>query len=261
MSTKAPKLIDSHTHLDNEQFEGEVEQILARAKQAGISHLVTIGAGGGGYQSAYNAVALSETYSEVWASIGVHPHDTDMPLDLAPLEELHTKSKVVAIGETGLDYFRDWAPVDKQREWFAAQIAFAKKVKLPLIIHSREAGEECFKTLADANAAEIGGVFHCFAEDDIFAARLREMNFLVSFPGTVTFKKADELRERVKKIPLEQMMVETDAPYMAPTPYRGKRCESAYVVETAKMIAEVKNIAFEELAETTTATAKRFYNI
>jgi TatD DNase family protein len=253
-------IFDTHTHLDNQAFSEDRKDVVARARAAGVSRLLTVGAGRG-LDSAEAAIALAEQYPYVYASAGVHPHDAGMELDIERLRDYAKHSRVVAIGETGLDFFRDWSPVDKQREWFCRQIDVALEVNKPLIIHSRDAGEECIETLRDNGADRVGGVFHCFAENAAFAERLAEMGFLVSFPGTVTFKNAVAVREVVRSIPLNQIMLETDAPYMAPVPHRGKRCESAFLVETARMVAEIRGIPFEVLVEQTTLNALELFKI
>ncbi len=174
---------------------------------------------------------------------------------------LSQNKRVRAIGETGLDFYRDWSPKKDQERWFRLQIEIAHERKLPLIIHSREAGKECLEILKEMEAEKIGGVFHCYGEDAHFAEKLRAMNFLISFPGIITFPKATNVHEAARDIPLEQIMVETDAPYLAPVPYRGKRCESAYVRHTAERLAEIKKVTFEEVARITTENALRFYGI
>lgn len=253
-------VVDSHTHLDSKDFDSDRDQVVDRAIQAGVTRIITIGAGSG-FDSAKSACLLSEKHSCVWATVGLHPHDTALDGSIEDLKSLASHPKVVAIGETGLDFYRDWAPRDAQERWFIQQIELAREVKKPLIIHSREAGEECIKLLTQYHAHEVGGVFHCYAEDEKFASRLSDIGFLVSFPGSITFKKAENVRDVARKIPLEQIMVETDAPYLAPEPYRGKRCESAFVMETAKRLAEVKGLSLEEVALTTTKTACRFFGI
>ena len=253
-------VIDSHAHLDAPEFEPDIDQVIARALTAGVSHIITIGAGYG-TESAKRAVALADKHESVFAAIGVHPHDAKALPDLSELAQLIAHPKVVAIGETGLDFFRDWSPFDLQEKWFRAQISFALKYSKPLIIHSREAGPKCLEILTELGASKVGGVFHCFAEDAEFAKRLSQINFLVSFPGTITFKKADKLREVMAQIPLTQIMVETDAPFMAPEPNRSKRCESAFVVDTARKIAEIKGVPFEQVAQVTSETARKFFGL
>lgn len=251
-------LIDTHCHLDMEPFQADQEQVIARAVDNGVKFMITIGTGGG-LAGAYNAIALAERYSCIYATVGVHPHDAHIEINFDELTKLAHHPRVVAIGETGLDFYRDWSPINMQRASFVKQIELARAVKKPLIIHSRDAGQECLETLKKHNASEVGGVFHCFSEDAAFARELRDIGFLVSFPGQITFKKADNVREVCKAIPLEQLMVETDAPFLAPEPHRGKRCEPAFVMETAKRIAAEKDISIDELARITTENALKLF--
>lgn len=255
----ALELLDSHTHLDSEAFDIDREACIERARANGITRILTVGAGRG-LASTRGAIALAESYDWIWASAGIHPHDAGQDLDISDLKKLAEHPKVVAIGETGLDFFKNLAPIDKQYEYFELQIELALAVKKPLIIHSRQAGEECLKLLETKNASAVGGVFHCYAEQAAFAERLRAIGFLVSFPGTLTFKKAEALRTVCKAIPLEQMMVETDAPFMAPEPHRGKRCEPAFVLETARCLATLKGLPLEEVAAITTSNALKLFS-
>ena len=252
-------LFDTHTHLDADDFDADRDLVISRARQAGVRRLVTIGIGGSAATRA--AIALAEKYDFIWASAGVHPHDAKVPVDLTELRQFAAHPRVVAIGETGLDYFRDWAPKDLQEQWFRAQVKLALEIKKPIIIHSREAGQDCLRILEEEGASAIGGVFHCFSEDAAFAAKLREINFLISVPGSVTFKKAEALRATIKAVPLEQIMLETDAPYLAPEPNRGQRCESALMVDTARCLAALKGLSLEELGTITTATAMKFFKL
>lgn len=248
------QITDSHTHLDSEKLAHDQDGVVARANAAGVSRIITIGASGG-LASAHRAVELTRRYPCVWATVGVHPHDAGMPYTREELVSLAQDPKVVGIGETGLDFYRDWSPKEKQRESFELHIEVALEVGKPLVIHSREAGEECLSILERKGASKVGGVFHCYGENAEFATRLRAINFLVSFPGTLTFKRSDETRAICQAIPLEQIMVETDAPFMAPEPHRGKVCEPSYVVETLKTVARVKNLSLEEAARATTNNA------
>jgi TatD DNase family protein len=247
-------ITDSHTHLDSEKLAHDQDGVVARANAAGVSRLITIGASGG-LASAHRAVELASRYPCVWATVGVHPHDAMIPYTKDELVVLAKMPKVVGIGETGLDFYRDWSPKEKQVESFKLHINVALELGKPLVIHSREAGEECLTILEKMGASKVGGVFHCYAEDAEFAKRLRAINFLVSFPGTLTFKKAEQIRAICQAIPLDQIMVETDAPYMAPEPYRGKVCEPSYVIETLKTVARVKSLSLEEAALATTKNA------
>ncbi len=253
------ELIDSHCHLYALE-QASTEQIISNAEKAFIKEIVCIGASNG-YQSATDSVTLSQKFPNVFATIGIHPHCSGKFQEIKKLEHLADNPKVVAIGETGLDFFRDWAPVENQYQVFRDTIAFAKNHKKPLIIHCRTAGEECLKVLKEEHAEHVGGVFHCFAEDAEYAKKLVDLNFIVSIPGTLTFKSATQLRETVKAIPLERIMLETDAPYMAPEPFRGKPSEPAHVLYIAKKLAEVKDISLEEVARVTTNTARKFFGI
>ncbi len=253
------ELIDSHCHLTSLTHDS-LEAILARAHGAAVTRMVSIGASDG-LDSAPAAVALAERYPSVWASVGIHPHDAGKTREVETLAALAKHPRVVAIGETGLDFFRDWAPVEAQYDLFERTIAFAKAMQKPLIIHSRSAGQECFETLQRCGARDVGGVFHCYAEDSEFAKRLVDLNFIVSFPGSLTFKSAEALRDTARAIPLEQIMLETDAPYMAPEPFRGKPSEPAHVRTIAERMALVKGCAVEEIAAVTTATAMRFFGM
>lgn len=254
------EIIDSHTHLDREEFDIDRVACIQRAIAAGVTRMVSIGTGDG-LAGAQRAIALAEQHDAVWASVGVHPHDAAYEIEPAEFERLAGHPKVVAIGETGLDFYRDWAPVSLQYSQFEMQIESAKRVKKPLIIHSRQAGKECLQVLKQNNAQVVGGVFHCFAEDGEFANQLREIGFYISFPGVLTFKNAENIRDVCRAIPLEQILVETDAPFLAPEPHRGKRCEPAFVVETTKRLAAIKGLSIEEVAAITTANALRLFSV
>ena len=254
------EIIDSHLHLDAEAFSADQEACIERAMAAGVTTMISIGAGYGGLSSAYKAISLAERYPAIWATAGVHPQDADQQVDLAELRRLAQHPKVVAIGETGLDFFKKLSSPERQYHLFVEQIRIAREVRKPLIIHSREAGEECLRLLSENNAQEVGGVFHCFAEDASFAQRLWEIGFYVSFPGIITFKKSEHTRSICAQIPLEQILVETDSPYLAPEPHRGKRCEPAFVVETARRLAEIKGVTLEEVATVTSANTRRLFH-
>lgn len=259
MSTVDYYFVDSHTHLDSRDFHDDRQEVIARAHAVGVKKLLTVGAGAGGLTSAYAARILAENNEGIWASVGVHPHDAELNDEVLQVESLSNHPKVVAIGETGLDFFRALSPREAQEHCFRKQIEIALRVKKPLIIHSRNAGQECLSILQEMGADRVGGVFHCFAEDAAFAEVLREMNFLVSFPGTISFKKADAVREVARDIPLSQIMIETDAPYMAPEPHRGKRCESSFIPKTAEALAKAKGISVEEVARQTSLNAERLF--
>ncbi len=252
-------LIDTHCHLTHTPRE-ELQELLERAKECGVNKLVCIGASDA-TASAKDALDIANSFTNIYCSIGVHPHDAGSYQTLDEISKLATEDKVVAIGETGLDYFKDWAPIEDQKKLFRNSISLAKEVGKPLIIHSREAADDSLSILKELSADKVGGVFHCYAEDSEFAKKLADYNFLVSFTGNVTFKKAHDRREAVAGIPLEQMMLETDMPYMAPEPFRGKPSEPMHVLKIAETIARVKDISLEEVARVTTRTANDFFGI
>lgn len=254
------KLIDTHTHLDAEDFDSDRESVITRAQQAGVFRMITIGSGYGA-ESAPKAIAIAESHPHIYAAVGIHPNDASMTYDINVLSKLAKHPKVVAIGETGLDFYRDHASPQVQEQWFRGQIQLAIECNKPLIIHSRSAGEACLKVLLEEGAQKVGGVFHCFSEDANFAERLREINFIISIAGNVTFKKAEQLRQAVRATPLTRIMLETDAPFLAPHPYRGQRCESSYIVETASMIAEIKGVSLDEVATQTSQNALSLFKI
>jgi TatD DNase family protein len=256
----AIEIIDTHIHLDSEDYKADLPEVLERARAAGVTKFISVGAGNG-FESASTSLALAEKYPFIWASVGIHPHDAKEAVNIEPLEKLASHPRVVAVGETGLDFFKCWAPKELQYEWFKAQVLLAKRVNKPLIIHCRSAAAECLQVVSELKAETVGGVFHCYSEDLNFAEKLRKINFLVSFPGTVTFKKAAAVQEAAKNIPLSQIMLETDGPFLAPEPYRGKRCESSYMLETARVIAKLKGITVEEVAEATTQNALNFFKL
>ncbi len=253
------ELIDTHCHIDT-ATEEELSAIFLNADRVGVDKMICIGASRG-IESSPAAVALAHRHTRVYASVGIHPHDAGSFADLEPLRALLDDPKVVAIGETGLDFFRDWAPKEQQYALFRNSIAAAKVKRKPLIIHCRDAYEETFQVLKDEGAAEVGGVFHCYAGDEQFARRVIDLNFLISFTGALTFKKSENLRAVVRAIPLEQIMVETDSPYMAPEPFRGQKSEPMHVYQVAVAIAETKGIPLEQVAEITTANAKRLFRL
>ena len=252
--------VDTHVHLAAPDYAEDQEQVIAAAQSAGVTTFLAIGAGYG--ESGLEAtLRLASRRDDVWASVGVHPHEASAEWDFQQLEHLAQHPRVVAIGETGLDFFRELSPRAAQEAAFREQIALARRVGKPLIIHCRDAGTECLRILTECHAEEVGGVFHCFSEDSDFAAELLQLRFLISFPGNLTFKKAQTMREVAARAPLEQILLETDGPYLAPEPHRGKRCESAMLIETAKVLAQLRGISLEELAHATTANAKRLFDL
>ena len=245
-------LVDSHCHLDYLAQDGDLDDVVDRARRAGIGRMLTICT----KISEFNLVTdIAATYDDVWCSVGIHPHNvaTEEPVTAEALIDLARGSRVAGIGETGLDYFYDNSPREDQRRSFRAHIAAARETELPLIVHTRDADEDTAGILEDEYAkGAFRGVIHCFSTGRQLAERAVKIGFYISLSGILTFKKADELRDTVRALPIERLLVETDAPYLTPTPNRGKRNEPAYVVHTAARLAALKDLAPEALAKTTT---------
>lgn len=254
-------LVDTHCHLDPGYFPAGPDDVLARAKGAGVGGFVVVGVGRD-LAPARAAAALARRLPEtVGAAVGVHPHDATT-LDDRAFEELAALARapeVVAVGEIGLDYHYDHSPRDVQRAVFARLVGLAREVGKPIVVHTREAPRDTIDVLAAEGARDVGGVIHCFSEDRAFAERALDLGFDVSFSGIVTFKNAASVHEVARWAPLDRILVETDAPYLAPVPLRGKPCEPAYVVHTARRVAELRGIDLEALADATTANAERLF--
>ena len=253
-------LFDTHVHLNDNQFEDDLEEVIERARLNGVERMVVVGFD---EKTIKRAMELIDTYDFMYAAIGWHPVDaidlTDSYLDW--IEELTAHPKVVAIGEIGLDYHWDKSPKDIQQAVFRRQIQLAKKLDLPIIIHNREATEDVVAILEEEGAAEVGGIMHCFSGSPETAKRCLEMNFYISLGGPVTFKNAVKPKEVAKEVPLDRLLIETDCPYLAPHPYRGKRNEPSYVKLVAEQIADLKEISFDEVARATTENANRLFRI
>ncbi|MGG4000564.1 TatD family hydrolase [Anoxybacillus kestanbolensis] len=253
-------LFDTHAHLNATQFNEDVEQVIERARAEGVSHIVVVGFD---RPTIERAMELADQYSFIYAAVGWHPvdaiHMTDD--DLMMIEQLAAHPKVVALGEMGLDYYWDQSPKEVQKEVFRKQIRLAKKVKLPIIIHNRDATADIVHILQEEQAAEVGGVMHCFTGSVEVAHQCIDMNFYISFGGPVTFKNAKKPKEVAKEIPLDRLLIETDCPYLTPHPFRGKRNEPSYVKYVAEAIAELKGLSFEEVAQKTSDNAKRLFGI
>jgi TatD DNase family protein len=252
-------LVDTHCHLDAQYFPDGARAVMDRAEASGVAGFVVIGVGSD-LAPARAAVGLAKSVPDrVAAAVGVHPHDA-VTLDdatFAELESLAREPVVVAIGETGLDHHYDHSPREVQRAAFARQIALARAVKKPIVVHTREAAEETLRVLEDEGARDVGGIIHCFSEDRPFAERALDLGFDLSFSGIVTFKNAKAVAEVCAWAPLDRILVETDSPYLAPIPMRGKPNEPAYVVHTARRVAELRGTTFDAIAEATTANAQR----
>ncbi|MBN9467948.1 MAG: TatD family hydrolase [Bosea sp.] len=252
-------LIDTHCHLDFPDFAGDIEAYVGRAEAAGVSRMVTISTRVARFP-AY--AALAERFPSVWCTVGTHPHGAHEELDVtaAQLVELSRHPRCVAIGEAGLDYHYDKSPREAQKQGLLTHIAAARETQLPLVIHSREADEDMAAILREEmGKGAFPAILHCFTAGEMLARTGVALGLYVSFSGILTFKTSEALRAIAREIPLERLLVETDAPYLAPTPYRGKRNEPSYVVETAKILADVKGVSFDEIARITTENARRCY--
>jgi len=254
------KLFDTHAHLDAPQFDEDREEMIARAREAGVELIVNIGFD---RQTIPTTMELAEKYDFIYAAVGWHPVESIymQEEDLGWIESLCSHPKVVAIGEIGLDYHWDTSPKDVQHKVFRQQIALAKKVKKPIIIHNRDAHADIIKILKEEGAAEVGGIMHCFSGSWEIAKQCLDMNFYISFGGPVTFKNAKVPKEVLKNVPLDRLLIETDCPYLTPHPYRGKRNESAYVALVAETAAQIKEISLEELAQITMQNGKNCFQI
>lgn len=253
-------LFDTHAHLNAEQYNEDLQEVIERAQKEGVSNMVVVGFDRPTIQ---RAMELAEHYEFIYACIGWHPVDAiDMTdKDLQWIEELSAHPKVVAIGEMGLDYHWDKSPKDIQKEVFRKQIRLAKKVNLPIVIHNREATADIVEILKEEAAEEVGGIMHCFSGSPEVAKECVKMNFYISLGGPVTFKNAKRPKEVAAEIPLDKLLIETDCPYLAPHPYRGQRNEPGYVKLVAEQIAEIKGISFDEVAEVTSQNAKKLFDI
>ncbi|MFT3657093.1 putative metal-dependent hydrolase YcfH [Bacillus sp. B01(2024)] len=253
-------LFDTHAHLNAEQFDTDLEEVIARAKAEKVERIVVVGFD---KPTITRAMELIEEYDFIYAAIGWHPVDAiDMTEeDLLWIKELSAHEKVVAIGEMGLDYHWDKSPKDIQKEVFRKQIALAKEVNLPIIIHNRDATEDVVTILKEEGAEEVGGIMHCFTGSAEVARQCMDMNFYISFGGPVTFKNAKKPKEVAKEIPNDRLLIETDCPFLTPHPFRGKRNEPSYVKYVAEQLAELKGLTYEEIASITTENAKRLFRM
>ncbi|MEC0270611.1 TatD family hydrolase [Paenibacillus anseongense] len=247
-------LTDSHTHLNAEQFQEDQDEVIQRAREASVTRMVNVGFN---RETIPSSIALAEKYDFIYTTVGWHPVDAIdmMPGDLEWIESLCQHEKVVAIGEIGLDYYWDKSPKEVQQRVFREQIRLARKLQMPIVIHNRDAHQDILTILKEEKAAEVGGIMHCFSGSWETAKQCLDMNFHISFGGPVTFKNAKQPKEVLAQVPLDRLLIETDAPYLTPHPFRGKRNESAYVRLVAETAAEIKGISLEELAEITTNNA------
>ncbi|MGE5197703.1 MAG: TatD family hydrolase [Deltaproteobacteria bacterium] len=252
------ELVDTHCHLDFPEFDQDRDEVIRRAVKSGIVYMVNIGSS---LQGSQKSVALAQRYGNVYASVGIHPHDADSSAEeaLDALRELSGKEKVVAIGETGLDYYKNYSKAQNQLRLFNFQAALAKEKGLPLVVHSRAADEDTLKALK--SFLPLRAVVHCFSGSEDFLRACLEWGFLISFTCNVTYKKAQDLRELARQVPLERLMLETDAPFLSPEGFRGRRNEPAQVHLLARELARVKEVSVEEIARATTGNAREFFNL
>lgn len=253
-------LFDTHVHLNARQYKEDRTEVIERAFAAGVSHMVVVGFD---RETIPLAIEIAEQYETIYAAVGWHPVDaidfTDE--DLTWIEELSAHPKVVAIGEMGLDYHWDKSPIAVQKEVFRKQIQLAKRVNMPIIIHNREATEDIIQILLEENAADVGGIMHCYNDSVDYIQACIDMNFYISLGGPVTFKNATMPKEVAAQVPLDRLLVETDAPFLTPHPYRGKRNEPAYVKLVAEQIAELRGMSLKELGKATTSNAFSLFKI
>jgi TatD DNase family protein len=251
---------DSHAHLDLSPLCEAEEAVVQRARDAGVTRIATVGIDA---DSSERAVAIAHRHAGVYAVVGLHPHDAGQLSDdlLARLDALSRCDKVVAIGETGLDFHRDRAPREAQRAAFREQVRLARRRGLPVVIHDRDAHDEVLSILSEEKAAETGGVIHCFSGDLAMARRAVRMNFLVSLPGAITYKGSEKQVEAVRGLPLDRLLIETDCPFLAPVPHRGKTNEPSYVPLVAAKVAAIQGVTLDDVARTTTNNAVRIFRI
>lgn len=256
--------IDSHAHIEGSEFDRDREAVIQRALEAGVEIIVCVGDGEVAADSHAAAFRIAEQYPFIYTTVGVHPHEARLLDDnlYAQLMELSRHPKVIAWGEIGLDYHYDNSPRDVQREAFRKQLRMARERGLPLSIHTREAEADTLAILEEEwKGSGLGGVIHCFTGTRAFAEAAVELGFCISFSGVITFKKAEDLRETARALPIDRILIETDSPFLAPIPYRGRRNEPAYVVETARAIAELRGLDAEALGQTTSENFTRLFRL
>ncbi|WP_440897323.1 TatD family hydrolase [Amphibacillus sp. Q70] len=253
-------LFDTHVHLNVAHFDQDRDQVIKRAQEAGVEKMVVVGFD---HETIPKAIELAEQHDFIYAAVGWHPVDaidfTDHELNW--LEELSRHPKVVALGEMGLDYHWDKSPKSIQKEVFKKQIRLAKKLNMPIIIHNREATEDIIEILQQEEAQTVGGIMHCYNDSPNYLTACLELNFYISLGGPVTFKNASLPKEVAKEVPIDRLLIETDCPFLAPHPYRGKRNEPAYVALVAEQIAELRGLSVAEIAQVTTANADKLFKL
>jgi len=251
-------IIDSHAHLDLPEFNHDLDAVIQRAVDNGIDLIITVGIG---MDECRKALEIAARYPFIYATLGMHPHNA-AEFDRAAhdfIEKNAANAKVVALGEMGLDYFRNLSPRDAQRSCFRDQLGLARHLKKPVVIHDRDAHDETLEILREEQAHAMGGVLHCFSGDTAMAFACIDMGFFISIPGTVTFNNARLIQDVVKNVPLEHLLIETDCPFLTPVPHRGKRNEPSYVRLVAEKIAQIKQVHVDEVAQVTTANTRRAF--
>jgi TatD DNase family protein len=256
---------DSHCHIDGPEYDADREEVIARAHAAGVTTMLNVGTGDPHSGAFERAVALAEKHEEIYCAIGVHPHDAKL-FDNAAQQRLidlaNQCGRVIAWGEIGLDYHYDHSPRDVQREVFRRQLLIARELQLPVVIHSRDADDDTIEILrGHSTNRNHAGVLHCFGGTLKMAEQAIDLGFYVSFAGNLTFKKADDLRAIAQALPLDRLLIETDCPYLTPVPFRGKRNEPARVVETARLLAELKGLKIADIARITTENFGKLFAI
>lgn len=253
-------LFDTHAHYDDKRFDKDRHEVIKRVYDSGVSYILNASSN---VASSVDSISLSQRYDFIYAAVGIHPHDAVEGNDnsITKLADFAAMDKVVAIGEIGLDYHYDFSPRELQKHWFTRQIDLAKNLGLPIVVHNREAHGDVMEIIKKEDAKKVGGVFHCYSGSVEMARELLNQNFYISIGGPVTFKNARRTVEAVKYIPCDRLLIETDCPYLAPEPYRGKRNDSSYIKLVAEKISEIKGIAFEEVVEMTTSNAKLLFQI
>lgn len=256
--------VDSHAHIDGPEFDADRGEVIERAHAAGVTTILNVGTGDPHSGVFERAIELGRSNASIYTAIGVHPHDARFYDDDVEslLKKLLASERVVAWGEIGLDFHYDNSPRETQLDVFRRQLRAARACDVPVIIHTREAEGETIRILqTDYAGSNRRGVFHCFTGSKELAKQALELDFMISFSGIITFRKAEDLREIAKQVPLENLLIETDCPFLAPVPHRGNRNEPAYVVEVARCIAELRGLPIEEVAQVTTENFKRFLRI
>jgi TatD DNase family protein len=258
------EIIDSHAHLESEEFDADRPAMLERARAAGVEKILAIGSGGSGPDRLDAALSVAENYAWIYATIGIHPQHANLAEEnhYAQLNELAKNPKVIAWGEIGLDYHYEDPPRDVQQKVFRRQLSQARAAKLPIVIHCRDAWDDCLAIMEkDWKSSALGGIFHCFTGTLAEAQRGLDLGFMISFAGNVTYPKMQHLRDTARELPLDRMLTETDSPYLPPQGHRGKRNEPANVVEVAQTLANVRNSSSEEIAAATAENFRRFFRL